>query len=366
MNIYQIQYFESFDTIRGEWLQLEKKAVLYYFQSFLWLFQWYDSVGRKNKVSPLITMVYDNGNPVALFPFCIEKEYRIFRALAWLGGLLNDYNAPVFLRSLSPSEKRNITKEVLSCITTMRSIDFIILKRVPEFLEDGTENPLINNRSIPLCTNPIDNLFAPYMVLTEWESLYTRVSKKMRSDSARLKRRLSEMGKVEFLIAQNLEDVERITRIMIKQRAERFLEIGKDDIFEDVNYQKFYINVGLEAYKAGLLHLSWLTLNEEIIATHWSIIFDGRLYGLILSFDKKYRHIGLGRLLLEDIIHWCCDNKVKLFDFCQGGEKYKHVWTDSQMVLYRFLKPVTLKGHFYDIAYRKIRPVLKDIRQYIH
>ena len=108
MKDIRIKYIYNLDDIKDEWLQLEKQAVLYYFQSFLWLSQWYYNIGKNRRSYPLIVAVYNNQTIIALFPFCIERHYGIFRVLTWMGGKLADYNAPVFSNLLSEDERENM------------------------------------------------------------------------------------------------------------------------------------------------------------------------------------------------------------------------------------------------------------------
>lgn len=207
-----------------------------------------------------------------------------------------------------------------------------------------------------------DCLTSYYATLSDWEGYYAKISKKIRNDSERQRRRLGKLGKIEFKTAKNLKEVEEITRIMIEQKVGRFREMGVKNMFGDINYQKFYIELGLSAHSEGYLHLSWLDLDGKVIAVHWGILFNGRLYWLMPAFDPEYRIFGPGKLLMENVIEWCCDNKIKCFDFCLGGEGYKTYWADSCVVLHRYTRPLTIKGHIFDIIYRKMRPLAKKLR----
>lgn len=359
MDNLNLRYFNSFEDAREEWLGLEKKAVFYYFQSFLWLSEWYYHIGKISGSEPFIIAVYRGDELVSLFPFCIKREYGIYRLLTCMGGKLADYNAPIFSKLLSEEERRNISIMVIKELCGIKNIDLLLFLRIPEYLNDGKINPMINTDIIRPCTHPEDYLYAPYLVLKDWENIYTKVNKRKRSVSSKFRRRLSDLGTIEFRIAENLHEVEEVTKVTITQKAKRLFKKVKTNLFEDSDYINFYINTGLKAYNEGYLHLSWLKLNEEIVATHWGILFNSRLYWLVPSFNYNYQKNAPGRLLLEEIIHWCCENKVKCFDFCLGDEPYKSDWTDTKMILYRYLKPLTFRGFIYDKLYRKVKPLLK-------
>lgn len=274
-------------------------------------------------------------------------------------------NAPIFFRELSAEDREFITANVSKGLTEIKNVDLIFLKNVPNLLDDGSINPLINALLIARCTHPENIESAPYITLSDWESSYAKLKTTLQSDTPRMRRRLMKMGKIEFGLARNLNEVEEITKDMFKQKAYRFLDMGVKNVFEDVNCRNFYIKVGEKAYQEGYLHISWLSLNGIIIAAHWGILFNNRLYVLLLSFNREYRRLSIGRLKTEDTVHWCCDNNIKIFDFCLGGEKYKSQWTDTYMTLYRFLIPVTLKGYVFNIIYRYIRPGVRRISRFL-
>ncbi len=359
MDNLKLKYINNFESIREEWLRFERNAVFYYFQSFLWLSEWYFHIGKNTNSKPFIIAVYSGNDLLALFPFCIERKYGIYRLLTWMGGKLSDYNAPIFSIQLDNEERKDISEKVLSSLVALDRFDIILLNKVPELLDDGKKNPVIYISIIPPYAYLGDSLSAPYMVLSDWESSYAKVSKKIKKDSERSRRRLSEKGSTEFRIANNPDDIRDITKIMIKQKAERLMEMGAKNMFEDANYQKFYIEAGLKIYGEGYLHLSWLSLNEDVIATHWGILFNNRLYWLMPTFNKSYRNYSPGRILMEEVIRWCCNNNIRYFDFCLGDEPYKSDWTDTKMRLHRYLKPLTFKGLIFDKLYWKVRPLLK-------
>lgn len=354
----RLSFSKDIESLRSEWQQFENEAVYFYFQSYLWLSNWQRSIGKERSAVPIIVSVYDNHGLSAIFPFSLERRFKACRVLTWMGGNLSDYNAPLFSQRLSDSEKKNITLKVLSEMKAVKNIDYIFLKNVPEYLDNGSVNPFVDTEVIPRCTHPIDELKALYIPLSDWQSCYSKVSKRIKSDSARLRRRLSDLGNLEFRIAQDMEVAEKITEVMILQKSARLSEIGVRNIFVNKGYKDFFIKIGREAYSEGTMHVSWLSLNETIIAVHWGILFRDRLYWLMPSFNRDYRNLAPGRILMEDVIQWCCNNGVKYFDFCLGDENYKKDWTRTYMTLYRYAKPVSLRGWIFDKLYKKLRPLV--------
>lgn len=359
MNNFNLRIIDSFDEIREEWLRLEEDAVFYYFQSFLWLSEWYKHIGVHTRSHPRIVAAYRGDRLEALFPLCVQRRYGVFRLISWMGGRLTDYNAPLFSDRLDEEERNAIVVAVIAALSKMGGVDAILFERIPGMLDNGMENPLIGTGLLPPCTHAGDDLSAPYLMLKDWNSCYAGVSKKIRKDSERSRRRLSELGDAHFSVVSDPDEVREITRIMIKQKIERLLGKGSKNMFADTMVRDFYYGAGLKMCAEERLYLCRLSLDGRVIATHWGILFNKRLYWLMPSFDSAYRNLSPGRLLMEDAIRWSCDNNVGCFDFCLGDEPYKRDWTDTQMRLHRFSRPLTFRGAVFDQAYRRVRPFLK-------
>ena len=54
-----------------------------------------------------------------------------------------------------------------------------------------------------------------------------------------------------------------------------------------------------------------------------------------------------GRLLLEYLIKWSIENRLKIFDFTIGEDQYKKVWCDTETMIYETLEATTTKGKIY-------------------
>ena len=51
-----------------------------------------------------------------------------------------------------------------------------------------------------------------------------------------------------------------------------------------------------------------------------------------------------GRLLMIDLLKWCINNDIKIFDMTGGNEPYKLIWSNNKISLFNHLKPVTFIG----------------------
>ena len=51
-----------------------------------------------------------------------------------------------------------------------------------------------------------------------------------------------------------------------------------------------------------------------------------------------------GNHLLVEVIRWCCENGISLFDFSIGSESYKERWADNEEQLYQHWQAVSVTG----------------------
>ena len=111
------------------------------------------------------------------------------------------------------------------------------------------------------------------------------------------------------------------------------------------------------------IHLCSLTLNDELIAIHWGVIYKNRFYYLLLSMkEESFARYSPGRLLISSMIKWCIENKIQIFDFTLGSEKYKISWSNDKSILFNYLKLNNVKGFIFYLMI-KIKLILKSFKE---
>lgn len=339
--VVQFEVYNSFDKhAEAAWLGLEEHANHYVFQRFSWLKHWYCTVGIADGIEPIIIVVSENKEPIALFPFCLHRFLGI-RVIKFLGGSQADYNAPIFLPDrLTPQGFIEIWNAMLEILPAH---DVRYFTRIPEYL-DATNNLLFFN----VANKKIDGVAYSLKLAPSWKDFERHLSRKLLKDNARMIRRLSEIGVVEILEVKSEEQYQKLVEATILQKTRRYLETGVRNIFSNNSVRQFY--TGLYASVAGepKVHLTALKVGDQILATHLGVYDRGRYYYLFPTFDvgalSKYSP---GRLLLEYLVKSAIKKGLDVFDFTVGVEAYKQQWCDSEMRLYRILEANTLQGHFY-------------------
>lgn len=331
------------------WKALEPSSQHHVFQSHEWLRFWQKTIGaRAPGITPWIAVVLDaDDHPGMIFPFGIRRHFGA-RVFEFLGGGQADYQGPL------------IHNDWISDIPKIQSAWNLVCKALP-----GHDVRHFAKLPAQWCTenNPVlkiwetrfqDNSY--FARLPEnFNEFQLKLKPKFRSDTNRQRRRLSEIGVVKFEVIDNSDRWLAALDVMIKQKRQRYRSTGVPDMFADEAAQQFYRHLPEKFADEGKIHFSVVRLDDEILATHWGAVYRDRFYFLIPTYEsKKWGAYSPGRLLLDNLMEWCIQNGLKVFDFTVGGEEYKKDWCNGEMPLFEHLHAVTPFGLPY-LGYIRLR-----------
>jgi CelD/BcsL family acetyltransferase involved in cellulose biosynthesis len=350
MNL-SIKTFHKLDDASATWKKFQDQGSLYVFQSFEWLNNWYQHIGMARGDKPFLVAVFDDaGEPICFLPFSVVSEARM-SALTWLGDPLNDYGAPIVVGEVTgfPEIWAEVTKH-------LPPVDIVRLPRIPERVGDFA-NPFCALR----CRRYHNS--AHYVRLTgNWAEFYEKhAGAKTRSTDRRKHRRLSEKGSVTHKITDGSDRTgfDSLTRAMIEQKGQRYVEINARNILDDDSHRRFFTAPTDELVTSGQLQVAGLFVDKAPVTTHWGMVFGGRFYYYMPSIATgDWRRYSPGRLLLFHLFEWCFDNGVDVFDFTIGDERYKKDWCDEEMPLFEYFETRSFKGRLYGINYRLTKSLL--------
>ncbi len=345
----KVSIYNTIEEIEALWRDFQKEADCYGFQTYEWLCHWYRVVGPALDARPCIVLVADDRNaPLLLFPLMMQNKMGL-TCLAFADGRIADYNGPLVHPKYTELSGSGAFTDIWQQICrVLPPCDVIHFQKIPGIINQQM-NPLLALPAVPFHENSYS------LELTgSWDSYYqTRVKKRLRADSRRQRRRLSQLGDLRFVMVNYSRGISDITRTMIAQKKRRYQETNAPDLFNDPIYSQFYLQVSRGLMTSGHLHLSALMLDDTVIATHWGMIHQDRFYYLLPTFAggdwKKYSP---GRLLLEHLLEYAFKTRLKVFDFTIGGEAYKRDWCNSKLRLYEYLQVNTRRGEAYRLANR--------------
>tara|TARA_B110001450_G_scaffold256385_1_gene286679 strand:+ start:15488 stop:16603 length:1116 start_codon:yes stop_codon:yes gene_type:complete len=333
-------FYEFNEELASLWSDFESDAHFLPFQSYEWQRYWNTEVGQpKYKIDVCIVVCLVDDRVRAIFPFGIKRAIGA-RILGFLGQDEGDYSAPLLGPKMGPNEFKDIWIEVLAVIPCH---DVVYFRNMPKLINQS-DNLLLEN----IATQHIEFSYSTTLP-NSFEEYSLRLSKSMLKDNKRMVRRLSELGELKFAVLETPEDFNKVIDVMISQKESRYILSGARNIFTDKSVRTFYSNIFNLLSKGFGMHLSALTLDDEILATHLGIRNRDQFYYLMPTFnhDDKWRKFSLGRIHLEKLVDWAIDNGINKFDFTIGGESYKSIWCDGEMAIYRHLKLRSFRGTIY-------------------
>lgn len=319
-----IDNYESFVLLAEEWEELESLSPAHVFQSHRFVKSWYESAGKIGGAAPAIVVYREGGKAKGIFPACVIKRGMV-KFLTWLGGFyIVDYGDILY----DPAANLPVDDFIRKSLELLKEKLGFHLYYLHNVRSDAQVYPYLQRHFRPYRGEP-----APYIRLTgDFESYLDSLKhfrKKQKSDTLRQIKRLSDLGKLEFLVVRHYDaDLERVVRELIAQKKWRFASSGVKGVLFHPGYEEFYLD---QARTNPSAHISCLKLDDAVIAVHAGYLYKKRLYYLMPSYDVKFGRYSPGRVLTYYLLQECYAHGVEVFDFCIGGEDYKYEWTKDEI-----------------------------------
>ncbi len=91
----------------------------------------------------------------------------------------------------------------------------------------------------------------------------------------------------------------------------------------DPKTRDFYLEIAIKLAKHGWLALSFLTVNDEPVASMYCIEYNRKMYYLLGGFDPEFSHYSVGNLLASKVMEHCIEKGILEFDFGKGCQLSK-------------------------------------------
>jgi hypothetical protein len=122
---------------------------------------------------------------------------------------------------------------------------------------------------------------------------------------------------------------------------------GSESVAVNQQTRPFHLELGKILADLGFVHLFFIRLDGQRVASHACIDIAGRREYYFSGRKLQLNKIPAGKLLCFHTLLDAIDRGLEVYDFGYGGDDYKFVFTDTQ----RTLKSIVLakKGHLPDI-----------------
>ena len=354
-NNYKITVYHSFDDVESLWRSVENTCDCFAFQTYDWLRNWYEYIGKNSHLEPCIVAVESSeGKTLILLPLGIQQRHFV-SCLVWLGGKITDYLGPILSKNYSSNLSAVPFDQVWSDIRSQLPHHNVIdLQKQPEFISEQ-KNPFL---CLP-CTPHSSSAHFTKLVGPIDSFIKSKRSSRWYQGLRRKQRRLQDLGELEFIVATKEQDIEKYLPEMISQKAMSYKEMGVANIFDNQDYIDFFYHMTRHCNDNSMVKLFALILNDQTLATQWGLIYKKRFYHLFPTYvHNELARYSPGTILFRNVFEWGIEHGIEICDFTVGDESYKYEWRDQELRLYDHLKATTPLGLLY-VAPRKLQRLLK-------
>lgn len=338
MNNLKIKIYKNFsEELCALWKNFESKSKNYFFQSLNWQKLWFDHQMKYNsEIVNYTIVIFRYSEVIMILPFNIDYN-NFFKVLRWSGFPFADYNAPLIRDDIVINKEEFLF--IWKSIIAHNDFDCVFLDNQPEKIIN------LNNPFFEFLKTKINNYFYGIEFKEKFEI------KKKEFDNIRYQtNRLKKLGKLEFKIAENKEEIKKVLNFIILNKSKQYERTKAWNLFKINSHRElFEIN---NFYLMENIDLSYLSLNGEIIAAESGYQYKKRYYYLFPAYNHEYKKFSPGKILLQNMITNCKTNLFDYFDLTIGSENYKENFSNYKIASALFLHSKNIKGFIYIIFLR--------------
>ena len=318
----------------------------YAFQTLAWLRAWQDTMGAAAGIRPALAVVTDAGGRVLLcLPLGVATR-RGIRTLAFLGGNVTDYNAPLADPAFTPDAASfaALWRQILQALPPH---DVIRLVRMPATLDPpggAGQSPVPNPMALLAGAHRAGEARSARLPAS-YDTFMAGRRPKFVADTRRLHRRMAEIGPVTLRVAATAEDMQSTLGVLFQLKSRRWRETGSKDWADDPPFRAFYHALSRSGLPGGEVHGSLLTIGDTPVAVHWGVIYRARFYYLMIGWAAgEWMRFATGRQITDALIRQAIPAGIRVFDFTAGDEPYKRDWVDTTLPLLAYTAATTRRG----------------------
>jgi len=174
------------------------------------------------------------------------------------------------------------------------------------------------------------NTTCPYLRLSlPWEGIYNSYASVIRNNIARKKKRFHDVYKGEIIEVGPEEDWNFYFDRLLFLNKLRMNQKHLESSFLEQNFVDFHKSIIRTFIKNIEVKFIFLRIEGILIAGIYLLTDQKRYYYYQSGFDPAWEKISPGTLLFDYAIKHAYTRGMEEFDFLQGNEKYKCLWTHT-------------------------------------
>lgn len=178
---------------------------------------------------------------------------------------------------------------------------------------------------------------SPYVDLSEgMVGVRASWSRNFRRNLRRRRRRLEEMGTVTYVDHPNAIDVREVFEAGLRLEASGWKGEEGIAVLREPAYERWYRALTEVALDEGWLRLSCLYLDDRMLAFGYDLVFEGRRYGMLTTYDESpdVAPISAANLMLESTLEQSSEEGLTSYEMGPDFLTYKYDWTPLSRKVY--------------------------------
>ena len=327
----RLSIFRNPEALRERWQEFESKLPCACYQTYRWCDAWARTVANPKHAETVIAVAETKKcDLLFIMPFEIARISGL-RALRWLGVDHANYNFPPFAaKAANGFDECDVSALLFAIADQLDDVSAAVLTNQPHEW-NGVPNPLARLPHRPSANPGFGATLAadPELLLQE------RVGSRTRSSMRRKEKRLKSLGNLKFGFCDATASSNKVLELYFDQKAQRFAEMGIQDIFADPCHRAFYRDLAAGSAPEGRLEMAYLKVGAETAATLGAIHHQGRTNMLVLSITNgETARWSPGLMLIKEALGKACLRGQKVYDFGLGGGPHKDMWCDHRIELF--------------------------------
>ncbi len=159
-----------------------------------------------------------------------------------------------------------------------------------------------------------------------WEGFLSTISRHLRQEIARRRRRMAELGARGYLWRDPTDLDQAFDRLAFLHGL-RWRRRAGHHAFSTPEYLAFHREVMHRFLRRGWLRLLVLQIGDEIVAMRYCFRFRDEVFAFQSGFDPAYGRYGPGAVLMGYLLEHSIDEGVRLVDMLKGEYPHKDSWS---------------------------------------
>lgn len=362
MKIEIIRDVKGFFNLKDEWEILEKEDInTSYFNTFEYNYLWLKNMKETNLYT--ITVRDNNNDLFAIAPLHIEiinhlfLQLKILKFMAW-----GDYQNIIL-----KNKDINKTKVINTILNEIKKEDKLWDRVFLGNIDINTElsKTILKNQEF----NKYFELQVecPKLYFNKYDKFDDYKIDNLSKSTKKQRNKMIKELKYKFVVENNnknnrFEEISKIHKELQKNLVSEDGRKERKSLYENKERYNFLF----ELYKNSndIINFILLDKNGEIIIYDTCYFYNGVLYSWNMAHNVKYKKYNPGRVINFEIINYCFNNNIKIFDFGCGRYSWKFEWTPDLTSVYK-LEFYTNNSRNVR-AYKKLKELKKGIRCFLN